>query len=187
MMGQIFTELLELVEKKFGYAVVDKLLVECQLPSKGIYTAVGVYSHEELLILVKQLSVEVDIPVNDLIRIFGEAMFSQLIKIHPEVVINIESSFDLLSKIDGYIHVEVFKLYPSAQLPVFSYRRISDNRAELHYQSNRPFANFAEGLLLGCAAYFNETFEINRTPATAHSETDVMFEITRRPIESVHA
>ena len=60
MLGMIFTELLELVENKYGYQVVDQLLANDQLPSQGIYTAIGSYDHSELLVLAKQLSEIVD-------------------------------------------------------------------------------------------------------------------------------
>ena len=43
MKGVIFTEFLELVEKKFGLAMVDKIIGQSNLASEGIYTSVGTY------------------------------------------------------------------------------------------------------------------------------------------------
>lgn len=151
---------------------------------RGIYTSVGSYDHAEILQLVVKLSEISSVPVNELVKLFGKKLFIVLIEGHPEIACEIDDSFYLLSKIDSYIHVEVYKLYPQAELPKFNCERLSDDVIRLHYQSNRPFAAFAEGLLNGCADYFKESFEITRTPETMNSETDVMFNITRTPILS---
>ncbi|GGJ03435.1 guanylate cyclase [Shewanella hanedai] len=184
MMGMVFTGFIELIEDEFGYETLDALLQSCELDSEGIYTAVGSYNHEELLQLVVKLSEMSSVPVTELVKLFGKKLFVELIGGHPEIASEMTDSFDLLSKIDSYIHVEVYKLYPQAELPKFSCERLGDNAIRLHYQSNRPFASFAEGLLDGCANHFNEHFEITRTPETKDSETDVIFNITRTPIPS---
>lgn len=186
MLGMIFTELLELIENKYGYEVVDRLLDNDQLSSEGIYTAVGSYDHKELLVLVTHLSKIVDTPIRQLVSEFGMAVFVKLLESHPQILANIHGSFDLLSKIDSYIHVEVAKLYPNAQLPHFSCTTIDDNHMQLHYRSERPFANFAEGLLFGCAHYFNEEFTINRIAHEGSCESDVIFDIFRTKRESFH-
>jgi len=58
MKGIVFTEFLQLVEEKFGYEMVDKLLVAANLEHGGAYTAVGTYGHQELITLVSKLSDE---------------------------------------------------------------------------------------------------------------------------------
>ncbi|ACA87027.1 heme NO-binding domain-containing protein [Shewanella woodyi] len=181
MMGMVFTGLMELIEDEFGYETLDTLLESCELQSEGIYTSVGSYDHQELLQLVVKLSEVSSVPVTELVRLFGKKLFVELIEGHPEIANEMKDSFDLLSKIDSFIHVEVYKLYPQAELPKFTCDRLGDNDIRLHYQSKRPFASFAEGLLDGCAEYFKEDFTISRTPETQDSETDVIFNITRAP------
>ena len=44
MKGMVFTELLDMVEDKFGIDMVDSIIEDADLPvSKGVYTAVGTY------------------------------------------------------------------------------------------------------------------------------------------------
>ena len=124
--------------------------------------------------------------MRQLVSEFGLEIFVKLIDSHPQILANIDDSFDLLSQIDSYIHVEVAKLYPNAQLPHFSFTKIDDNHIQLHYRSERPLASFAEGLLLGCARFFNEKFTINRIAQVASSESDVIFDIFRTHLESVN-
>ena len=187
MLGKIFTEFLDLVEEQFGYEMVDKILIESDVPSQGSYTAVGAYSHEELFALVVKLSESVNVPTKELMIIFGQVMFKRLVSGHPEIVNAIDDSFELLSHIDDYIHVEVLKLYPNAQLPKFSFQKISETEVVLTYQSSRPLASFAQGLLMGCGEYFNEGFTIRREPLSNVSETDVVFVINRVMKECEHA
>ena len=55
MKGIIFTEFLEMVEEKFGYEVVDEIISKSELKSNGIYTSVGTYAREEMMVLVDHL------------------------------------------------------------------------------------------------------------------------------------
>ena len=71
MKGIVFTEFFEMVEQKFDYTMVDKLLANTELPSGGIYTSVGTYSHTEMVSLVVKLSQETSIPIPDLLRVFN--------------------------------------------------------------------------------------------------------------------
>lgn len=179
MIGIIFTEFLELVEDQFGYAMVDRLLSECHLQSQGVYTSVGRYNFEELMVMVAKLSDITQVAKDDLVKLFGRTLFPKLINTHGNLIENIDDSLDLVCQIDNSIHVEVFKLYPNAELPVFRTRRISHNQLELIYQSTKPLAKFAEGLLYGCAEHFGEVFEISRSPETENCETHVCFNIIR--------
>jgi hypothetical protein len=67
-----------------------------------------------------------------------------------------------LEKIDSFIHAEVKKLYPGAKPPKFDVNRTSDKAMELLYQSPRCMGNVAEGLILGCAAYYGEKVTVKR-------------------------
>ncbi|MEO0338393.1 MAG: heme NO-binding domain-containing protein, partial [Bacteroidota bacterium] len=75
MKGIVFTELLEMVEQEFGYETVDDLLENTDLPSGGIYTAVGTYDHAELETIVGYLSDKSGIKVHDRHYQFGYYLF----------------------------------------------------------------------------------------------------------------
>ena len=54
--GIVFTEFLEMVESRFGLEVADRMIESAALKSRGAYTAVGTYDHEELIWLTSELS-----------------------------------------------------------------------------------------------------------------------------------
>ena len=44
MKGIVFTEFLDLVEEKFGLEMVDAIISQSKLESKGVYTSIGVFA-----------------------------------------------------------------------------------------------------------------------------------------------
>jgi hypothetical protein len=156
MKGIVFTEFLEMVEDKFGDRMVDKIIDDADLPSGGIYTSIGTYNHQELLALVARLSENSQLPAPELVESFGYHLFGQFFSAYPEFFSNISSAFDFLVNVEKYIHVEVLKLYPDAELPSFEYDRSVPGTLAMIYRSTRPFASLALGLIKGCIDHFSE-------------------------------
>jgi hypothetical protein len=59
----------------------------------------------------------------DLLRAYGRRHFGRFVIAYPQFFTGIKSSFQLLERIEDYIHVEVRKLYPEAGLPSFTSAR----------------------------------------------------------------
>ncbi len=161
MKGIVFTEFLELVENEFGLEIVNRIIDGCELESKGIYSSVGTYSHKEMFKMVGKLSDLKDIPVNDLLEMYGEYFFDVLTKKYPQFL-NQPNSFTFLKSIDNYIHPEVLKLYPEAELPSFDFIDEGKNEMTLVYKSSRKMSDFALGLIKGTANYFGEKILVEK-------------------------
>ena len=177
MKGIIFTELLEMVEEQFSLDMVDQIIDSCELESGGAYTAVGTYSHEELLQLVRELSAESGIPAPALVQAFGERAFGVFASKYSVLFDGIPTAFDFLKRVEDFVHVEVLKLYPDAELPTFEWNQPADDTLVLVYSSARPFADLAVGLINGCAAHFNESLALEREDIDAGS---VRFTLTHQ-------
>lgn len=162
MKGIIFTEFLEMVESQFGYGMVDTLLTNSDLPSKGIYTSVGTYSHREMVNLVANLGIITQTPSSELLRTFGRYLFSSFTKHYHHFIEKAPDAFTLLGSIHNYIHVEVHKLYPDAELPHFSIEHPQPNVLIMNYTSSRKMADLALGLIEGTLEYFNEKAQIDQ-------------------------
>ena len=179
MKGIVFCEFLEMVESVDGLEMIDELLESSKLPSGGTYTAVGTYDHAELVALLIAYSSRKNLSVPDLLRGFGQYLFGRFVVLYPVFFENKRSAFDFLSHIDSYIHVEVRKLYPDAELPTFTHRIIDDNRLELTYTSAKHLPDFAEGLMRGCIHHFGENIELNRQAAVINGVQSERFTLTR--------
>lgn len=163
MKGLIFTEFLSMVEEIHSLDMVDEIINNCDLPSGGAYTSVGTYDHTEIVSLVCELSRLSEVEVNDLLKAFGTYLFTSLSKTYPDFVSKADDPLQFLEEVETYIHKEVKKLYPEAELPTFYCSR-PNSHDELHmiYESMRHMEDVCEGLIIGCMKHFGQNFSLAR-------------------------
>lgn len=158
MKGIVFKELISMMEDTFGEETTEEVLNSVQLESEGAYTSVGYYDHKEILAIVTALAEKTKTPGNVLVKAFGRHMLDTFYNAHPDYFKR-PSCIDFIRSIDEYIHVEVKKLNPDAELPNLTF--VEENgQTELHYKSKRPFADLAEGLLERCLEVFNDNLTL---------------------------
>ena len=180
MKGMVFTEFLEMVEEKFSPDMAERIIERAELESGGAYTTVGTYDHHEMIALVTCLSRETGTPASDLIRTFGEHLFERFHHLFPNYFEGVPSAFDFLRQVEDYVHIEVRKLYPEAELPSFACETPQPDQLSMTYRSTRPFAALAEGLVRGCMAYYGEPIEIGVEDLSEGAGTAARFLLTRK-------
>lgn len=176
MKGVIFTEFMELVEHQFGLEELDALIEESAVPSGGIYTAVGTYPHTEMVALVVTLSKRKSIPTDDLLELFGQHLFKRFTVLYPELFNHVTGLFEFLISVENYIHVEVLKLYPDAELPSFVSELVHPTKLKMDYHSDKSMGMLAVGLIKGAMNFFNNNGTISITPKKSdnHVQTIVI-------------
>lgn len=177
MKGLVFTEFIDFVEDKFGDVLLDELLETVRLDTKGAYTAVGTYSHEELNELLLELAQKTNLAVNALLVKFGKYLFDRLAESYPSLVAHCSDTFDLLSKIENHIHVEVRKLYKDAELPTIMFTDLGEGTATLEYHSTRKLGALAQGLIYGCIEHFNEKIKVDVLPKQDRNKHRWLFKL----------
>ncbi|MEW7278690.1 heme NO-binding domain-containing protein [Aquimarina sp. 2201CG1-2-11] len=178
MKGIVFTEFLELVEDKFGLEMVDTIIEQSNLPSKGIYTAIGTYDFSEMLSLLKHLSQHSGLSIDDLLLTYAEHFFSVLANSYPDLIEKYKDPIELLSSIENHIHVEVQKIYPEAELPTFEIIEKSDQKLVMIYKSSRAMYSFGLGLMRKTFEHFDTTASISYEKL-ASDGTEVKFSIVK--------
>ena len=178
MKGIVFTEFLEMIEHTNGYDLVDSLLLTSDLPSGGSYTAAGTYDHQEMIRLVVNLSQATHRSVADILRQYGRYLFQTFVKTYIPFLEAAPDAFTFLSSVDNYIHVEVKKLYPEAELPTFTITQLNALTLQMIYQSNRKMADLAYGLIEGTLAHYGEVALITQQ-ALNPDGSRVEFRITK--------
>ncbi len=179
MKGLVFTEFLEMVEQTFSADTVDDIIDAADLPSGGVYTAVGTYPHSEIVTLVQQLSIKTGMPIPELVKAFGRYLFGRFVVLYPSFFAAAPDAFDFLDSIENHVHVEVRKLYPDAELPTFETVREGEHKLIMIYRSKHPFATLAEGLIAGCLSHYQVTAQTEMVDCSAGQGTHVEFHITR--------
>ncbi len=179
MKGIVFTEFLSMVEQKFGYETVDKIITESKVPNDGAYSAVGTYDHNELVSMVVALHKSSGIPIPDLIKVYGNYFFSVLRDNYGVFLNRVDNLFDFFDSIHDHIHVEVKKLYPDAELPAFDIESATDNQMVMIYKSQRKLSDFALGLMEEAAKHYNEEVSIEKSFMDEEG-SEVRFVITKK-------
>ncbi|MEQ8734922.1 MAG: heme NO-binding domain-containing protein [Rhodospirillaceae bacterium] len=182
MKGIVFREFLDMVEGEYSADLVDDIIDESDLPSGGAYTAVGTYDHAEMGKLVIALSKRTGANVPDLLKAYGRHLFSRFFAGYPQFFDGIHESFGFLSTIEAFIHVEVKKLYPDAELPSFETLEVSPDYMRMIYRSPRCLGDFAEGLMEGCFEHYKDSVIIKRQDE--HDGRIVKFELQKTRHES---
>ena len=177
MKGIVFTEFMDMVEDVFSVDILEDMIDKSELSNHGSYTAVGTYNHEEIVRMTANLSQAVDIPVANLLEVFGQHLFSRFSKRYPAFFEGVSEPFEFLKNIDNHIHVEVKKLYPDAELPRFYHNQRSDNELTMYYLSSRHFEDLAVGLINGCLKYFNVTGEVHKNETVYQGEEAIEISI----------
>ncbi len=167
MQGTIFTSFSDMVIEKMGMECWNGLLEQTKPTSNGIYTAGAQYNDNELLEMVKLLSEQSAIAVNDLLNAFGEYMFEALYQNSPTDLSSLNNLKDFLLAIDSVIHSEVKRVHPNAYLPSFKYHNSKNGDLILQYFSKRKLCYVAIGLIRGAAAKFSEKITISH-PVCMH-------------------
>ena len=162
MKGVIFTEFMEMVEQGFSPDVLERIIDASNLPSGGVYTTVGTYDHNEIITLVSNLSLETGKAVPELLRTFGKHIFRRFVQNYPVFFDGPYDAISFLERVDGYIHAEVLKLYPGAELPGIDCERPAPGVLKMRYHSSRPFADFAEGMIMGVIEHYREDISVER-------------------------
>jgi hypothetical protein len=178
MKGIIFTEFLEMVEKDYGMDIVEKIILDSDLDSKGIYTAVGTYHSNEMLELIKSSSLATGLKKEVLLEKFGRYLFHSLHKNYPHFFTK-SDLFDFLASVHNYIHVEVLKLYPNAELPSLEVKKREKGELHLLYESERKLGSLAKGLLLSSIEFYNGSFTISEKKLES-SGKKILFILKRR-------
>lgn len=179
MKGVVFTEFLDYVETAMGVDMVEAIIDDCApvLSTGGAYTAVGKYPCAEMQALVVALSERSGASAAQLLEGFGERLSRTFVTAYPQHYGRYSCLFDFVTGIDSYIHVEVLKLYPDAELPRFDVVDRDDRRIVVDYRSPRGLQHLAVGLFKGSAEHYAESIHLSHQPAADGNAT--RFELVR--------
>lgn len=177
MKGIIFTVFNKMVEEKFGLNVLENIINESNPPNKGAYTSGTNYPDNELISLILALSNQKKLSIDSLVFAFGQYLIFELHKKYP-VFFEEKSLKEFLISVDSIIHVEVKKIYPDAELPVFKYSSPDKNTLIMKYYSKRKMCTLAEGLINGASLICKKEYILVHDTCCKKGSDHCVFEIT---------
>lgn len=134
--------------------------------SDGAFTSLGSYDDVTFVGLLVALAELRQVPVDDTIRWFGQALFPWLLERYPTFGEGHSSVRTFLPTINHVIHPEVRKLYPGAEVADFESDTDPSGAVLLTYRSARQLCVLAEGLVAGAGTYFGEVVSVTQPTCT---------------------
>jgi hypothetical protein len=177
--GIVFNLLEQVVTRDHGEDTWDDLLSSAGLT--GAYTSLGSYPDEDFGRLVQAASEVLNVPSQDLVRWFGREALPALAKAYPGFFALHADTRSFLLTLNDIIHPEVRKLYPGADVPDFDFVLLPDGGLRMGYDSHRKMCAFAEGLIEGAAAHFEELVAISQPTCMVHGDSKCELEIAFLP------
>jgi hypothetical protein len=162
MKGVVFSELVDWIEQRYGVEVVDEVLLDAELPHGGAYTTAGTYDWREVDKITGALAARLGCTADAVLRDFGSHLFPAFAQRFADMVGSATHPFDLLAAIGAHIEQEVVKLYVDTELPRFRAVRTPTGLV-LDYESSRPFASLAQGMIEGCCRHFGVAADVSMT------------------------
>lgn len=160
MKGIVFTEFLELVEEKFGLEMVDAIITQSNLKSKGAYTSIGTYDFSELQQLLKNLHKNTGISIDQILFVFAEYFFTILEKNYSTLFSNFKDPIEMLASVETKIHEDFVSIYEDTQLPCVKVVDRTKDSLILIYKSSRAMCYFGLGLMNKTFEHFNSKANI---------------------------
>jgi predicted hydrocarbon binding protein len=171
MKGIVFNLLESFVSKNFSEETWDQIHEESNLRNQDPYVGPGTYEDEDLLELVGTSNRILETPIPKILFLFGRFCFKPMVETCPQYLKGINSCADFLMIVDQVIHVEIQKLMPNAYLPRVIVTKRNNNTLEVRYESKRKLCGFLEGMITGCAEFFDEEVIIDH-PICTHDGYD---------------
>lgn len=163
MHGVIFTDFVEMLERRFSLRALDTVLSRSRLRSAGAYTTVGNYDHHELHSMVEQLSMVTGQSCDAILYDFGNHLFARLAARYPTLIKPYRDTFSLLKNLRTLTGTPALQTLAQSRHPILECEHCDGDMLRVMYRSERGLGALAHGLMQGCAEFFGEQIRIERS------------------------
>ncbi|MBF7074331.1 heme NO-binding domain-containing protein [Glaciecola sp. MH2013] len=155
MLGKIITSFIDLIHSKHDEAFVDDLISSLQLDNDGAYTDFIIYDDDDLFKLTNAYITKTGRCYSDVWKEFGIYSFKSLYEQHGHITKKYTSLLSVMNNLDSSIHPALDLMYDDIRFPQFKVIESNASSTTIAYSSQRNLVDFAEGLIRGCALYFD--------------------------------
>ncbi len=178
MMGSVFTDLIEMLESRYGIATTQKIIDRANLKNGGAFTRVGYYSRTELELLLESLIQEFGGSEKEWLYTLGYYMAQMHSERNPGFYTEVKDFFTFLLRLNELTEARVATLYPNATLPTFAAKLIDKDTIEFLYTSPNRLGDLTTGWVTGNADHYGEKVKIEQNKLSADGSR-ILFIIRR--------
>ncbi|GLQ30134.1 heme NO-binding domain-containing protein [Litoribrevibacter albus] len=166
MLGVYLSGLKSFISERFGADVWESSVPET-LENQVQYGKPGSTFDFELFSILTPVAEQVDVPVSELLKMFGRYIFPRLLDFMPEAREQDMSFRSFMISVDRVVHKDVQRLYPDVRVPKIEFIQQA-NKLTMFYRSERKLCYLAEGLIIGAADFFQEQIELRHLMCMHH-------------------
>jgi hypothetical protein len=161
MKGYIFTEFLEMVEDRYGFVLMDRIILNANLESDGVYTSVGSYPQKELIELMKQLSIEIKEDIKTIMMYTGERIYNTSLNTFNKKLLLLEMNFPFIERLKNYLTNECRSIFNNDEILNVKFTS-EENSLIAHFEFKEVETSLLmEGIIKGCISVMGESVNIN--------------------------
>lgn len=157
MKGVLFNVVEDVVNEAMSADAWDDIIERSGVV--GAYTTLGNYDEEDLTKLVAATAAAAGLSEGDTLRLTGRLGFKRLVHRAPQLLEGLDDWRMVLDSLDDIIHPEVRKIYPEADVPMFTTRPDGSDLL-VTYSSRRELCALADGLIVGNGDWFGATLSV---------------------------
>jgi hypothetical protein len=173
--GIIFNIIEDVVRTQYGEDRWDSILEDAGV--RGAYTSLGTYPDSELAAIAGAAGAQMGITPEQVIRDVGVAGLAGFAARYPEFFTPVNLRAFLLA-LNEIIHPEVRKLYPGAQVPMFTFVSLGPTTLDLAYSSRRAMCALAEGLIIRAGQWYGEPIELTQPECVHRGDAKCVLHVT---------
>jgi predicted hydrocarbon binding protein len=160
MHGLIFVQLKKYAAQRLGPEAWDELLHKAALQGR-MYLPVQQYPDDELLALVRAISLRTGGDADAVLQDLGAFMAPELLRMYGSLLDRSWTTLDVVENTEDTIHRVVRARNPGARPPELQAERRAPDEVIVTYASARRLCGFAKGIVRGLARHFGETVAID--------------------------
>lgn len=179
MYGIVNKSIEELVVHKFGQEMWVRIREKSKV-KHAYFLSNESYDDDVTFALATTISLELGIPLGDVLKAFGEWWILHTGKNHYGYLLESggENFKSFIMNLPAF-HNRVMMMYPKLMPPEFKISNPKENSVHLHYISKRKgLTDFVYGLLIGLGKFFSTEISLRHLESLPGNDTHEIIEVT---------
>jgi predicted hydrocarbon binding protein len=178
MHGLIFVQLKKYAAKRLGPEAWDELLHKAALQGR-MYLPVQQYPDEELLALVRALSLRTGGDADAVLQELGTFMAPELMRMYGSLLQRSWTTLDVVEHTEDTVYRVLRARNQAARSPELRAERVAPDEVVVTYDSPRRLCGFAKGIVRGLARHFGENVTVDEPSCMLRGDSECRLRIRK--------
>ena len=178
MHGLIFVQLKKYASQRLGPEAWDELLHKAALQGR-MYLPVQQYPDDELLALVRALSLRTGGDPDGVLQELGTFMAPELMRMYGSLLQRSWTTLDVIEHTEDTVYRVLRARNQAARSPELRAERVAPGEVLVTYDSPRRLCGFAKGIVRGLARHFGENVAIDEPSCMLRGDAECRLRIRK--------